>query len=291
MALHRINLDQQLLTKRPQWPFTINTDSSQSQGLLWWAPMFGDAGGLRNLVRPATYIPVVGGAVPVGTRDGIALNCNAVQRGVSGALPAYMNALPRPISMVAYFYQVTAGTDPSGPMILTYTNADTAPYVQYGIGRQNATTAFSGFFQNSSSSLNYLNGTIAAPSTGALHCGVLTCGTTAGDPRLYLDGIRVDNGTFIAGSDTVVTATAGASPLLGIGTDQLVGGGTRNCGAHVLDTRFYNRVLPPGEVRAMWDPPTRWALYRQPSRATFFFLSEAAGGVPAFRLSLLGVGV
>jgi hypothetical protein len=221
----------------------------QARGLLFW---WNDPIASMDQVRPAIgRLPWVGSGVGVsGSPFGLGLDCNANGRGARLAAPAHLSGL-LPVTLVCHWFQVSTPVASSELFCVTYTDTDTAPFMQYKIG-YTATPAYDGGF-NDGGALQHCTGS-GTPSTGAFHVGVFTIAN--GAQALYLDGVSAATSSFAASAPIFVT------PQLGIGvTSSDVT--TRNPGAYILDCRIYNRAFSALEVRQFSDSMLRLALYPQ----------------------------
>jgi hypothetical protein len=79
---------------------------------------------------------------------------------------------------------------------------------------------------------------------------------------LYQDG-RALSGSWVAGTGNGSEQTSTGDLWIG---KQDVGGFAHPFGGLIADVRLYDRILSPQEIWRMWDPATRWELYRPPRR-------------------------
>ena len=116
----------------------------------------------------------------------------------------------------------------------------------------------------------------------AIGTGWHLCGMTvnaSGFPTLYLDGRSVY-------SDTSGTPSA-PSAGINVGYSGSING-LPPSGCGFLHGLTYNRALSDAEMRALYDPQTRWDLYYVPGRRVYFDLGATPTGRTS-RLSLVGV--
>ena len=110
--------------------------------------------------------------------------------------------------------------------------------------------------------------------TAGWHLLAMTLPPSGGGVIIYLDGRRIY-------SDALGAPSAGTR--LAIGAE---GPATRTLNTLYADVRFYNRALDDAEHFALFNPATRWDLYRPSSRRTFFTVPAVKGlASPAWRPS------
>ena len=102
----------------------------------------------------------------------------------------------------------------------------------------------------------------------------------ANDVRIYKDGLFVTSGT--AGTNTVNNADVIIGARRGSNTNILTGF-ELEAGIQVWDVRIHNVAFTDAEMFHAWNPATRWDLYHELGRRTYFFV-PAAEAVPVINL-------
>lgn len=222
--------DQQLVV--PSWPFTVNRESPQAQGLVAWWPILHEHGG--NSVH-----------CMIDTRNHGAYASGSQAWGMSpfGFAAAQFTG--------SSSHQVTGFTQALGDFTATVWFTPTGTDF---FGRVIDKDSGNGFVicrdsSNSNSHKAELRGTSIGPiaiQDGYPHLGVVRRRGTSG--ILNFDGLA-----------TQATASVSGSAL---SSDALKIGGGGNPGANrIWDVRVYNRALGDSEVAALYDPSTRYELF------------------------------
>jgi len=254
---------------KPQWPYTLNTDCAQAQGLVAWYP--GDPSDGRSLVdmsgrKNHGTLSNIGNTNTSGwtagyqggrclyldgVNDAVNLNSQLMPTTTPFTLAAWINT-PNVASVGCPFGQTAGGAG----RLVWYMNTTLQPQIGGGGGEP--------FF-----------GTVNFAANKWYHVVLARSGTTY---TQWVNGKRDGTGTSPTSSLDVANTWYGsrnASELLWVG---------------FLDSgMIYNRALTDPEAWALYDPATRWQLRYQRQRAYFFSAAAVASGIK-FRKTLSGIG-
>lgn len=238
--------------------FTMNRQSDQARELSGWWSMrsswggnaaFDDSGGYRNLVGGA-------GSQSPGWAEGIEFVSANSQYVEADNTPV----TARPLTMSLWVRPSDLSTDQQFMcLVAAASDNDWFSVVSYS-----GTAAIQ---VNQAGSFADLSGGTLVVKRWHLLTGVwLTTGMIC-----YLNGVAV--------------ASSGATQVP-LGVSRIALGGLRRlspvqyCSAQVLDARLYNRGLSASEVWALYNPATRYELYQEVGRRSYFY-APAAGGSTA----------
>lgn len=250
---------------RPAGPFSLNVDSPQAQGLVAWLPLTAWSGTRNMAIGTSTPAPVnapaaVGVPLHGSGHQFVRASDRYLNLGDPTALQFSGAAATFSLSIWYYLASVPPGDD-----ILIAKDADTG-------GRSYTldvdADAGARMYVNGGTNSNFI-----APEGRAAQAGDLrhVCGTVDQNSlgvALYIDGV-LDQ--FQGQPTTVDTATA---PVL-IGRRSYSGFEGPFDGV-LWDARIYNRALSDEAVWQLYDPQTRWDLYRVPSTRVFFDVGSGA---------------
>ena len=262
-----------LLVPKPGWPFSINYDSPQAEGLLsWWpgepvgsklfdltqnkmhARFFGTQVAGKGLWSPgqdngrnalkfisasSTYADT-GSAVWADNLPVMSVSCWV--RTVENVWCTWFGKISDVLNSAGW----NIGQYFSGPGLTIQDNGGNNGIFAFGNGPD----------------LTFLD--------GRWHhvVGVLYGLTIGGE--FYLDGVSVS----AVGVTGTISSYSNAINLQ-LGRQNSAGGGSggtarvQYCNAQIEDVRIYNRALSVDEVRAMYEPKTRWELRYVPKRRLF----------------------
>lgn len=234
---------------RPQWPMAINADQSTAHGLLVayvGDGLYGRYDPIRLRHGSLTASPRIAGIPNVGS----GLYCTG---GASLDIPSAW-----PVTSERYSWRLVFTPR-------TWTGGFTA--VLDGPSRQ-----FSLFFDTSG------NGSFLTGPGGFMATGV---GLTSGSrwDLVVTNSNDTDARTWVNGRQ--VGAALPDDPGLGAVTETLSFGRNASGGGTDSDLVFesfqvWDRTLTAGEIWQLYDPATRWDLYRVPSTRVFFDVGGAA---------------
>ncbi len=267
--------------QRPRWPFTINRDSPQAQGLLaWWPFQPANAGTLYDLslfpnngnivtATPESDIEMLVGLNFDGAADYVSIPSNSAFK------PAHIHSMAwfRPASTSDAFATVFA--QPYDTEV-TWNN----PFNTWNILRAGSTegvqwrktTDDGGTPRTDALNSNgngFVNGVLA-------HSGMTWNGDIL---RGYINGIE-DN-TFDSPFDGDLDYDS-SNPNLMIGQQSTDAPGSFY-GGEIFETRIYDLDTATPEVlleSLVFDPKTRWDLYYELGRVFYSFPAVAAVGNP-----------
>jgi Concanavalin A-like lectin/glucanases superfamily len=252
---------------RPQWPFAVNKDSLQAEGLLAWWPMH-PAGG-------NTLFDLVGGYHGTLTNsptwdsdvllDRIIDFASASNNYIDCGNIAAINNLSQ-FSLSAWVKHITTST-PQVLMAQTNAFADgwECQFTNTGTG-----TSLDFYFGDIASQFVTADGVVTIGSF--FHLLFVFDGRLSGDAnrlKVYINGDQQTLSLFVGPGgisatlpSSAATFTIGAVPSFGA-FFQLDG--------NLTDIRFYNRALSATEAAKLYDPCTRWDLY-YPLRQRLYFM-------------------
>ena len=259
---------------RPRWPYRLNADTRQAEGLVAWYPI-GD--GLprefdllhnQRLTAAGTVPPLW---TPGGGMGGGSAYFDPSQQSHFELATPWVTTLPLSIVAWVKFLNVP----PSN-----------APHVVASIGSLTGNRVqFMGDYTSEVEARIYdsTNYYVNAPTYNVWHVGEWAHVGGVFNSTSELHGI-IDAelsgaaGGWVVDPGTFTTSYIGARPH----TD----GSLRDFpNAYITDVRVYNRALTPGDVTEMFDPATRWDLYWTPSRIAIF--DFAAPALPASVQSII----
>ena len=259
-----LHLPRSIGSNVPRWPFTLNRDSPQAQGLVaWWPVVLGN--GLVDLS---------------GNNHNAALTAVTLQPSKFGNIATQYDGANS-------FAQVPAGSgsvfEPVQDLFTITCWIDS--FAAEGEGNE-------AIFDASGSGGDDGYFLFISDTTDSLRFNMKTgSGATAGvdsgfDPRgagpTHVACIRTGLKSakmIINGSIEATDSHASAPTFLNISTDLFFGqdnaAGVRFEG-QIFDIRYYTRALTNAEILHQFNPATRWDLYRETSRASHFFVPAGA---------------
>lgn len=257
------------LGSRPEWPLAVNTGSWQANGLAGWWP--GGPGPNRwvDLVSPIhannQASPLVSGVPMHGLTPQFEsaswFNSDVVPFSASSTQPLSMCCWYRgvtipavyPVQPVNFWSTTEAGTRTDG----TYDKALQMTLGGTGISRAR--------FYVFDGGVKTVTGASEVMDVGP----VFIVGTFDGsNMRIYVNG-RSDATPVAASGTFAFTSAQFVWSHIPAGTQGVVG--------NLWDCRYYRRCLSDAEIAAMYALPTRWDLYRVPSRRVWFGAAAPGG--------------
>lgn len=243
----------------PQWPYSLNRDSSQSRGLSSWIP-FGPTRG-KDLIYPLAYPTSVYGTAVLSS----APNDNAMAHDsagnshwsfantknhypVSNKFTLFFRFFPRALNDLQGFCQQQSDTAVSW-YLFSYIDKAVATFGVYiaTVGYSTSDTAF--WEVNKTHDF----------------CGVYDGAAL----RIYKNGKQTSSAAVSGNVDNPASAYT-------VFFRQPYYGGHTN--GYMYDFRFWNdRALKPAEVLELTDPETRWQMYWQPSTRLWSFPAGGPG--------------
>lgn len=273
--------------RKPNWPYCRNDGSMQAQGLIsWWTgyprgcaitTVGGAKPGACFDLSPRRNNAQVNWTVTHGynfslARDG-AFGCGMYFNGTATYIGTFDNSYaPTSFSIVAWAAYMGTGS---------------------ALPASNCRTIYCGNVSNGLGLWPQATGRMAVVADGALRSATTTnwatfkfhhlaCTSDGTTWSWYLNG--VPDGTYTMTTPVAFPAAANA----GIGGIPGVG---RYAQLRIADLRAYDYCLGHGQIRAMYEPRTRWELYYQPRRKVWF-TSAAAPPAPTNQgatLTMMGV--
>lgn len=261
----------------PRWPFVLNKDSLQAQGLVGWWPMIGDtASRIRNHALPGGHnlsgevaihpTPTVFGSLGLDFLGSVATSDDGA---ILSSFPLTLTVWMWPRSVSIEHVAINIVNSAVGNQVLGA--IDLAGSV--GGDPMRAFVRNTAFRAASTSNAFLLN-------TPNFLFGSFN---SSGHKRAILNG---DVGN--AGSETTnETAPTVNRTAIGEMGDSTPGG---SADAILWDLRVYNRDLPDALAVHMYDPSTRWDLYYETGRVSYFFVPAVVGGDPSADTVLFTLG-
>jgi hypothetical protein len=245
--------------QRPLWPFAVNRDSPQAEGLVGWWPFLPAGGGQA--------FDLVGGNH--GTLNNMNLNSDWVTDPMALSALNFIRAnnsyvavpdadILNPAQFTVSAWISTTQTTDGSLACKAAASGGSGYWLAIGFGLP----AVAGLYVGDAVG-GFVHGSILI-NDGLWHSIVGTYdGTTA---KIYVDGALDNSGAR--------TGTSGTHTL-GFGSAIDGGPGSSYTGL-LADIRLYNWALPADLIAAMFDPRTRWDLY-YPLRQRVWALPLAAG--------------
>jgi hypothetical protein len=227
-------------TERPSAPFQVNWASPQAQGLVAWYP------GADKLDYLTGLYSLSGAASAVASPYGLVLQSASGTPTVARAA-----ALSVPCTFSVWFKSTSIAATQALIVVIRGVTNDHFSLLADGAAAGDPVRAQHRRQGGSS---------LIASSTTGFSVGEWYLATAVfaslSERRAYINGGSKASETtlqsaFVTPLDTTCLGTRpDGFPLLG----------------NIFDGRIYNRALSDEEVRALYDPRTRWDLYRQPPR-------------------------
>lgn len=252
---------------RPSGPIGINWDSPQAVGLLAWWPMMGDLTNYFNHGRfnlTADPSPaIVGAGQPI---NGAAMQFNGSAVYTSERV---LTSTGFPFSYTCWGLSNVSGAGPRESCAVgtsIYTSAFLRAWYNLSWGSNSGSSQIS-VLSKDGGGTSYARATVDF-TVGRWHhaVGVWAANNSR---RVYMDGANSAVNTDVRNFDSSVNR-------------QSIGGVYHNTttieqpfDGRITDVRIYGKALTAAEVRAIYDPETRWDLYWQPSRQTIFDIAAS----------------
>lgn len=254
--------------------FTINENSMQAAGLVAWLPPLGVGFGTGRVIDYARNTPAALSGGMYSATDPIVGGCWVGDHSDNTIVLTYTPHLnPASITLSAWVkLNAIDGTD------AIISNAFTPGWATYRIEHM-PTGKLEFVYHDSGSTYHaYTTGaTVLTAATWAHVAVAFTYGTGAGIV-IYVNGVAV-GGSWTQGNGNGALHTTAANTIIGayIATNDPIDG----C---LSDVRIYDRRLSASEVWQLYDPITRWELYK-PQRS-LWSLGTLAPVVTASQLTV-----
>jgi len=262
--------------QRPRWPFSLNRDSPQADGLIAWWPGWAGAGttlhsygGLRGsgtaLAADGTFNGTIAWNVDP---DGLMGNVVEFPGGVGGDrvdIPFFLNPNDGPASICVWGYLRSMPGNNDQNIIFQQEGAGGVKWlgVRNDATKNSVTTAIGGI-------LFEANTDITARTNEWIHYSCTWSSGGSGTMNIYLDGENDGSATRDPQSETS-GYRYGAHKVPGMGP-----GEGESWDGFLCDLRIYNVEVPASVVRAMWSPSSRWDMYYELNRIYYSFPPAAA---------------
>ena len=259
----------------PKWPFTLNKDSPQAQGLVGWWPMFGGQG-FRDLSGFGHNGVVTGSPNDVASEFGNIIKDFVRADGDLIDVGDISNVIPIgsawTVSMWARVALGDVGTDQR--CIASWGTNDNALGIWWDTGGIDNWAAVANNSTQNSQKVTNTNVDNALSGVLQLVTVTVTDIGSSGKLSIYVDGIFSNDVGAPSGNnegffDLVFGAIVPATAL---------------CDAQMFDGRVYNRTLNAAEVWQLYDPSTRWDLYHELGRVAYSFAPGEVVAPPTINL-------
>jgi hypothetical protein len=260
--------------QRPLWPFALNRDSGQAEGLKRWYAWPLGAKFISGFTNQTQVIDLANTAwnTPGGTGNtSIGLYNYDYRYPVNGEQPDFMMGLVQKFgagSEGIYCGKETGDLIETFPFTLSCWLYPTAYVSLMGVCNKAVTSPYAyGLRVSGSDWISYINSSSLSFQGPALnqwaHIAVVVY---SGFHGVYL------NGSLIASVSVSDPPAANDDEFL-IGTDYTPG--SRPFNGSIVDFRIYKKALSAAEVWRLYDPRTRWDLY-YPLRQRVIYIPETA---------------
>ncbi len=251
----------------PRWPFEIDRASPQAKGLAACWPLFAGPGiGLRDVSGGGAHLVLGAGAETPSWIAAAATNAHALdfdggdEAHVAGGNVAALDITGNEITLCAWIKPDTAGTSGGSRFLSKRTDAGGSDV--YSIFSLSPGADAGVWFRIGGNTDLIFQTTLP---TGNWQHWIGTYDGTA--MRLYRNGVEVANKV---GSGNIPSSARGV--FLGHREAE-----SRHFDGAMADVRIYDRALSAREVWALYDPATRWDLYRE-NRVLRVWPTAAGGG-------------
>lgn len=221
---------------RPVWPFALNHNSPQAQGLVAWYPMAHPGGNKLFDFIGGRDLPPGGGGWPL-TDFGVGWDTASTYTASISSTP--LTAVP--LTIACWAMPFGTGNRVWGMVGRTGTTWD-GWYIEIEGGVWKAATA--------AGSLSYVKAADAASVVARTLYHIAAVYESDSSRKLYVNGRLVATNTSSATPSNVNGIRIGAGFIGGANFDGITS-----------EARIYNRALSPAEVFALYDPQTRYDLY------------------------------
>ncbi len=245
-------------------PFEVNYHSPQAAGLVAWWPTIASRGQsvLREIVRGPQLDGVFNGSIACGADAelGAAVNLSGSTTYVQSA---FTKATLGSRLTISFWFRHAVTNHDKGIFSMAGAAISGSPWLLLqGQGTPSVRWLLLGGYR-------------------FLHPIVLS--------TWHLISLTYDGATWNSYLNGVAATPYSGALGTGVGTYTFWGSGWNGYYAgRIADARMYNRALSAAEVYQMYDPATRWELYRPQRR--FWAVKAAAGGVPGLWPRMAAIG-
>ena len=270
--------------QRPRWPFTLNKDSPQADGLIAWWPVWaggGDTlhayGGLVGIGSTLASNGTLLGNVVWSAEPGGFLNVVEFFGGFSGSdyisIPFFFNPNSGPGSIIAWAFATEHPSFGDGNRNIWQqeNNGGTGRSWLQSFNPGSGDTRVSSFLGGTRvNGATNINGRL----NDWMHLATTWASGGSGTARVYLDGVE-------DGSGTIDPETCTGNYRLGAHKAPI--SKNENWDGSLCDVRIYNVECPASILYQAWDPSRRWDMYYELNRIYYSFpVAVAAPVVDAF---------
>lgn len=251
----------------PTWPLTLDREHPLAENLLFVAPLTDGAHAARDLISSTPLeryntpramfrqVPGMGTALDVYNNTGAVRDLNFALPDAAGICVAFWALVPTTPSGAPQAFQI-GGSGASDRILAHCPFSDGTIYWDYGNatgGSGRVSTSFAGRYGTPQHIVLWAEG---SSSTGEGQ------------------GIQA-NGKVLTSAAQTATPTTLTDLWIGIGS---AGTSTSCADAYIADFRVYHGPQTAEFRHALWEPSTRWGIYHQTNRRSYFIPAPAVGG-------------
>ncbi len=258
----------------PRWPFTLNRDSPQAQGLTAWWPIISGSGGSyvpdSSLYNFSALVASSGIVIQPNPFGGFGASFTTVSTSLSSGstdAPLHIGAGTNDFSVFAW----GTTTDSGRRVIFSTREGGTDGYRLYKFDGSTLELQL-----DDGSNTSYNSATDLIVDDGFPHLWGVTADRSA-DATFYEDGVVHGTANISARNGNLIGSAGENEVSVGQNPGSSTQGWDNGGGGMLWDVRVYNRVVPSAVAHAMYDPSTRWDLYYELGRVSYFFVPAAAG--------------
>jgi len=236
----------------PNTQFTLNTQSTQARGLVGWWPTLGQYGNtatVRDYV--ANRFPMTQYNTPTWQNDGVFGEALLYD----DAATEYLEVAASPVASEPFSFSAWYKTNDLGANQVLLSLGDSGSGLYYAlILTGNVAAPYDGYVTAWAfdGDLNSLAFTSMAFSANVWQHAVAVFASN-GSIKVYVNGGHVGTSAVAHGAITINQIAIGVSAD-GTPSNYMSG--------QISDARLYNRALTAAEIWQMYDPATRWELYK-----------------------------
>lgn len=234
-------------SRRPSWPYVLNPDSPQADGLQLWCPGDPAGGGRMYDLKKGNHgqfqnsYPSANSPTWTGTGDGSNALCVKGNTATTNYVNFGQMGFANPSSTFAWIQPASVSI------------GDTRYWAPNTGATAGAIRQVNATFEALNTAGSAWNTVVTGLTTDWQHTGVIF--TAAGSCTGYRNG-------------AVGTTVASTTPLMWQSQSWTFGANYAGFGAYFgcsfYDLRVYNIEVPQNVIEQMWDGNTRWDLYYQP---------------------------
>ncbi|HEX9060852.1 MAG TPA: hypothetical protein VF941_11790 [Clostridia bacterium] len=255
--------------------FLVNWNNPLTQGLVFTAPFFENAGSIHSLVHPLDTMTLTGNAVWDTANGGKGLNGYSLVGSSTGAILTTPSSYIKPANTVTIAWYGLLHDDGTGNIVnnpsifgMANNNANSNPFVSYDIERRSNFNLDIRFAWNNAGTFHNLD--ISNGLSGQFKSPIMIVMTIDATNVIgYLNGVQVG-----ANGSGVTSISYGATAALQV--NRHITSTTDSASSFALAGHIWNRVLTSTEVKSLYTNP--WQIYVRPNYNPFYVPSPAVAG-------------